>query len=98
MNGAPGSSAAVLADHAGANISNVRRPRSKPLQPPMISAMAVPIFGSNSKSNVQVGASITPSSVVNSCTTMLPMSMSSDHEHDQAGGGQGRQDRSDPQQ
>src|SRR5881398_3686429 len=74
INGAPGSSSAVLADHAGANISNVRRPRSSALQLPIASAMAVPIVGSNPKSKVQVGASITPSSVVNSCTTMLPMS------------------------
>src|SRR5579864_8673906 len=42
---------------------------------PMSSAIAVPIFGSNPKSKVQVGASMTPSSVMNSCTTMLPMSV-----------------------
>jgi hypothetical protein len=47
MNGAPGSCSAVRTDHAGANISNVRRPNSNPSLAAMIEPMASPIRGSN---------------------------------------------------
>jgi len=45
-NGAPGSSSAVRADHAGANSSYVRRPSRIDGLDPMSPAMASPIFGS----------------------------------------------------
>jgi hypothetical protein len=73
MNGAPGSCSAVRPDHAGANISNVRRPRSSPSLPLMIEPMASAIFGSNGKSFVHDGFSMTPSSEMNSCTAILPI-------------------------
>src|SRR4029077_12433744 len=73
MNGAPGSSSAVRPDQAGANISNVRRPRSSPSLAPMIAPIASPIFGSNGYPAVQRGSSMTPSSLMNSCTAILPM-------------------------
>src|SRR5438270_8152843 len=73
MNGAPGSSAAVRGDHAGSNIVYVLRPRRIASQPPMRAPIAVPILGSKSKSKVQRGSSLTPSRVMNSCTTILPI-------------------------
>src|SRR5438270_2536534 len=73
MNGAPGSSAAVRGDHAGSNIVYVLRPRRIASQPPIRAPIAVPIFGSKSKSKVQRGSSLTPSRVMNSCTTILPI-------------------------
>src|SRR5215471_3280918 len=73
MNGAPGSSAAVRADHAGSNISYVVRPSRIPRQPAMAPAIAAPILGSKPYSKLHAGASITPSRVMNSCTRMLLM-------------------------
>ncbi len=67
-NGAPGSSSAVRVDHAGSNISYVVRPSRMPWQPPANAPMASPILGSKPYSNVHVGASITPSRLMNSCT------------------------------
>src|SRR5262245_95941 len=61
MNGAPVSSSAVLVDHAGANISNVRRPSKIDLHDPITAPRASPILGSNPNSNVQDGSSKTPS-------------------------------------
>src|SRR3954469_3350046 len=73
-NGAPGSSSAVRVDHAGSNISYVVRPSRIPLERPVNAAMASPIAGSKPYSNVQVGASITPSRLMNSCTWISPIS------------------------
>src|SRR6185437_12777229 len=75
-NGAPGSSSTVRVDQAGANISYVRRPRSSPSLALTIPPIASPIFGSNGYSAVQRGSSITPSRLMNSCTAILPMSLS----------------------
>src|SRR5450759_3512363 len=76
-NGAPGSSSAVRADHAGANISNVRRPSKIAWHVPVIAPMASPILGSNPNSNVQDGSSKTPSRALNSCTLIAPTVISS---------------------
>src|SRR5947209_1922997 len=76
MNGAPGSSSAVRADHVGANSSYVLRPISSALLGCMIPAIAPPIFGSNAYPIVHAGLSITPSSVMNSCTTIRPIVIS----------------------
>src|SRR5712691_2022099 len=57
MNGAPGSSSAVRVDHAGANISNVRRPSKIALHDPVIAPRVSPILGSKPNSNVQDGFS-----------------------------------------
>src|SRR3954468_4769443 len=73
-NGAPGSSSAVRVDHAGSNISYVVRPSRIPLERPVNAPMASPIAGSKPYSNVQVGASITPSRLMNSCTWISPIS------------------------
>jgi hypothetical protein len=67
-NGAPGSSSTVRVDHAGSNISKVVRPRRMPWQRSVTAARASPILGSKPYSNVHVGASITPSRLMNSCT------------------------------
>src|SRR5215469_3844300 len=72
MNGAPGSSSAVRADHAGANISNVRRPSKIAWHEPITAPRAAPIWGSNPNSNVQDGSSNTPSRLTNSCTLVTP--------------------------
>src|SRR3954454_14623620 len=72
-NGAPGSSSTVRDDHAGSNISYVLGPRRMPEQRPVIAASVSPISGSNPYSNVQVGASTTPSRVMTSCTRIAPM-------------------------
>src|SRR5262249_25878403 len=72
MKGAPGSSSAVRVDQAGANSSKVRRPSKMALLDPMICPMASAILGSKEESNVQGGASITPSNVMNSCTPIVP--------------------------
>src|SRR4051794_16763150 len=72
-NGAPGSSSTVRDDHAGSNISYVLRPSRMPEQLPVIAPSVSPIFGSNPYSKVQVGASTTPSRVMNSCTRIAPM-------------------------
>src|SRR3954453_4033699 len=72
-NGAPGSSSTVRDDHAGSNISYVLRPSRMPEQRSVIAASVSPIFGSNPYSKVQVGASTTPSRVMNSCTRIAPM-------------------------
>ena len=71
-NGAPGSSSAVRADHAGANISKVRRPSKIARQVPVMAPMASPILGSKPNSNVQDGFSYTPSRAMNSCTLIAP--------------------------
>jgi hypothetical protein len=72
-NGAPGSSSTVRWDQAGANISYVVRPSRMPSLPPVARAIAAPIRGSNPNGNVQVGASITPSRLMNSCTRIGAM-------------------------
>src|SRR5580692_9102920 len=71
-NGAPGSSSAVRGDHAGANISKVRRPSKIARQVPVMAPMASPILGSKPNSNVQDGFSYTPSRAMNSCTLIAP--------------------------
>src|SRR5947209_20343505 len=45
-----------------------------PRQPAIAAAIASPIFGSKPYSNVHVGASITPSRLMNSCTRIAPIS------------------------
>src|SRR5215472_17139211 len=65
-NGAPGSSSAVRDDHAGSNISYVRRPSRIASHAPVTAAIASPILGSNPKSNVHLGSSMMPSSEMNS--------------------------------
>src|SRR5690349_17599942 len=71
-NGAPGSSSAVRLDQAGANISYVVRPSRIPSASPVTRPRASPIRGSNPNGNVQVGASMTPSRLMNSCTRIDP--------------------------
>ena len=71
--GAPGSSSAVRADQAGANISNVVRPSRIAVAGEVIAASVSPIRGSKPKSMVQDGVSKTPSREMNSCTPMVPM-------------------------
>src|SRR5918994_2445631 len=71
-NGAPGSSSTVRVDHAGSNISKVVRPSRMPRQRSVTAPMASPIWGSKPYSNVHVGASITPSRLMNSCTCICP--------------------------
>src|SRR2546430_14757151 len=66
IKGAPGSSAAVRLDQAGANISNGRRPSKIALHGPMACAMAYPILGANGDPKVNDGASMTPSREMNS--------------------------------
>src|SRR5215471_12347400 len=73
MNGAPGSCSAVRVDHAGANISNVRRPRRIALHELIAVPMAAPILGSKPYPNVQDGSSKTPSRAMNSCTLIAPI-------------------------
>src|SRR3954471_269907 len=73
-NGAPGSSSAVRVDHAGSNISYVVRPSRMPWLRSVNAPMASPIFGSKPYSNVHVGASTTPSRLMNSCTCIAPIS------------------------
>ena len=53
-------------DQTGSNISYVVRPSRIPPARLVSAPIASPIFGSKPKSNVQVGASATPSSVMNS--------------------------------
>src|SRR5215469_3379836 len=77
INGAPGSCSAVRVDHAGANISNVRRPRRIALHEPIAVPMAAPILGSKPYPNVQDGSSKTPSRAMNSCTLIVPTVISS---------------------
>src|SRR5260370_1711462 len=72
MNGAPGSSSAVRVDHAGANISNVRRPSKIAWHEPITAPTAAPNLGSNENSNVQEASSKTPSRAMNSCTLIAP--------------------------
>src|SRR5919107_2055503 len=73
-NGAPGSSSTVRVDHAGSNISYVVRPSRIPLDRAVAAPIASPICGSKPYSNVHVGASTTPSRVMNSCTWISPIS------------------------
>src|SRR3954468_7583105 len=75
-NGAPGSSSTVRVDQAGSNIWYVVRPSRIARQPPVTAARCSPICGSNPKSKVHTGASITPSRLMNSCTRILPISPS----------------------
>src|SRR5919198_1694201 len=72
-NGAPGSSSTVRVDHAGSNISKVLRPSRMPLQRPVTAPMTLSISGRKPYSNVHVGASITPSRLMNSCTCIAPI-------------------------
>src|SRR5262249_35212774 len=72
-NGAPGSSSTVRFGHACANISKVVRPSRTPRQRPVTEASRSPIRGSKPYSRVQVGVSITPSRVMNSCTQIAPI-------------------------
>src|SRR5689334_17124315 len=71
-NGAPGSSSTVRLDQAGANISYVVRPSRIPSASPVTRPRASPIRGSNPNGNVQLGASMTPSRLMNSCTRIVP--------------------------
>src|SRR5918998_398662 len=71
-NGAPGSSSTVRVDHAGSNISNVRRPSRMPLHLSVSAPSASPILGSKPYSNVQLGASTAPSMLMNSWTWIAP--------------------------
>ena len=73
-NGAPGSSSTVRVDQAGSNISYVVRPSRIPRQRSVSAPIASPISGSKPYSNVHVGASITPSRLMNSCTCSSPIS------------------------
>src|SRR5919108_1930077 len=73
-NGAPGSSSAVRVDHAGSNISYVVRPSRMPRERSVIAPRTSAILGSKPYSNVHVGASITPSRLMNSCTCTAPIS------------------------
>src|SRR3954471_23007478 len=73
-NGAPGSSSTVRVDQAGSNISYVVRPNRIPSERAATAAIASPIFGSKPYSAVHVGASITPSRLMNSCTCIAPIS------------------------
>src|ERR687890_2793234 len=73
-NGAPGSSSTVRVDHAGSNISYVVRPSRIPLDRAVAAPIASPICGSKPYSNVHVGASTTPSRLMNSCTCISPTS------------------------
>src|SRR5450631_2093589 len=84
MNGAPGSSSAVRVDHAGANISNVRRPSKIASHEPITAPRASPILGSNPNSNVQDGSSKTPSTAMNSCTLIVPTVINSPAVHFQS--------------
>src|ERR1700722_11612252 len=76
-NGALGSSAAVRADHAGANSSKVRRPSKIAWHVLVIAPIDSPIRGSTPNSNVQDGSSKTPSRAMNSCTLIALMVISS---------------------
>src|SRR3954463_15432448 len=71
-NGAPGSSSTVRVDHAGSNISYVVRPSRMPRDRFVSAPIVSPISGSKPYSNVHVGASITPSRLMNSCTCTPP--------------------------
>src|SRR3954447_5516525 len=73
-NGAPGSSSTVRVDHAGSNISYVVRPSRIPPLRAVTAPMASPIRGSKPYPTVHVGASMTPSRLMNSCTLTAPMS------------------------
>src|SRR5688572_25759423 len=72
-NGAPGSSSTVRVDHGPSNASYVLRPSRIPRLRPVTAARRSPILGSKPYSNVHVGASITPSRLMNSCTCIAPM-------------------------
>src|SRR4051812_17686300 len=72
-NGAPGSSSTVRVDHAGSNISYVVRPSRMPRELAVAAPMVSPMRGSKPYSNVHVGAPITPSRLMNSCTTIAPI-------------------------
>src|SRR3954453_20271461 len=73
-NGAPGSSSTVRVDQAGSNISYVVRPNRIPSERAATAPLPSPIFGSKPYSAVHVGASITPSRLMNSCTWIAPIS------------------------
>src|SRR5215468_3302535 len=70
--GAPWSSSWVRLDQTGSNISYVVRPSRIARERSVSALMASPILGSKPKSNVHVGASTMPSSVVNSWTKIAP--------------------------
>src|SRR5829696_2124372 len=71
-NGAPGSSSTVRVDHAGSNIWYVVRPSRMPTDRSVRAPIASPIRGSKPYSAVHVGASITPSRLMNSWTWIFP--------------------------
>src|SRR3954452_5087720 len=70
--GTPGSSSTDRVDHAGANISNVRRPSRIAVLPAVNPPIAWPMPSVKPKSAVQLGFSNTPSRLTNSCTWILP--------------------------
>src|SRR2546423_6185670 len=57
IKGAPGSSAAVRLDQAGANIPDVPRPGGIPLHDPLACAVASPTFGTKGESNPKLRSS-----------------------------------------
>src|SRR3954452_14406875 len=75
-NGAPGSSSAVRVDHAGANISQVSRPSRMAELDPVIAPMVAPMPSVKPHGAVQLGSSKTPSKLTNSCTPIVPMTVS----------------------
>src|SRR4051812_35833198 len=75
-NGAPGSSSAVRVDQAGANISQVSRPSRMAELDPVIAPMVAPMPSVKPHGAVQLGSSKTPSKLTNSCTPIVPMTVS----------------------
>src|SRR6476620_12569798 len=76
-NGTPGSSSTDRVDHAGANISNVRRPSRMAELVEVNEPIAWPIPSVKPNSAVQRGSSNTPSRLTNSCTLIVPTGVSS---------------------
>src|SRR3954451_16080314 len=76
-NGTPGSSSTDRVDHAGANISNVRRPSRIAELVEVNEAIAWPMPSVKPNSAVQLGFSNTPSRLTNSCTLIVPTQVSS---------------------
>src|SRR5688500_4098112 len=72
-NGAPGSSSAVRLGQAVENIVYVVRPSRMPLDLAVTAARRSPILSSKPYGKVQVGVSMTPSKLMNSCTCRFPI-------------------------